>query len=144
MHAFLESGKQFSDWIKDRINKYDFKKGNDFIVLYQTVKNLDGGSCPSKMRPTDCQSVGPLPILLCNYPKQHDFLGRDNGGSGRWVMYGLGCARFGSCTRNRTKAGKQPKTHNKTKETGHGCGKIPVFIPGLCSCWTIPGKIIDR
>ena len=106
MHAFLESGKQFSDWIKDRINKYEFKKGNDFIVLHQTVKNLDGGSCPSKMRPTDCQSVGPLSFLIYNQPKQGDFLGRDNGGSGRWVMYGLGCARFGSCTRNRTEAGK--------------------------------------
>ena len=57
MHAFLESGKQFSDWIKDRINKYDFKKGNDFIVLHKTVKNLDGG------RPAQEYHISPALLL---------------------------------------------------------------------------------
>lgn len=82
LHSFLESKRDFSNWVNDRINKYGFaqgvdfikynnfvesdskarieyhltldmakelsmvernEKGNDFIVLHQTVKNLDGG-----------------------------------------------------------------------------------------------------
>lgn len=27
LHAFLEVKRDFSNWIKDRINKYDFKEG---------------------------------------------------------------------------------------------------------------------
>lgn len=32
LHAFLEVGKDFSNWIKDRIQKYEFKEGEDFLV----------------------------------------------------------------------------------------------------------------
>ncbi len=42
-HVFLENGKQFSDWIKDRITKYGFMEGVDFIILHQLVKNPPGG-----------------------------------------------------------------------------------------------------
>lgn len=34
LHAFLESKQQFADWIKGRINKYDFVEGKDFETLY--------------------------------------------------------------------------------------------------------------
>lgn len=34
LHSFLESKQQFSDWIKGRINKYDFVEGKDFETLY--------------------------------------------------------------------------------------------------------------
>jgi phage anti-repressor protein len=32
LHAFLENGKQFADWIKERIEQYDFKENLDFAV----------------------------------------------------------------------------------------------------------------
>lgn len=33
LHAFLEIGKDFSTWIKDRIDKYGFIEGEDYTVL---------------------------------------------------------------------------------------------------------------
>jgi phage anti-repressor protein len=35
LHKFLESGKDFSTWIKDRINQYGFIENQDFIKLTQ-------------------------------------------------------------------------------------------------------------
>ena len=34
LHSFLQVGKDFSTWIKGRINKYDFVEGKDFEPLY--------------------------------------------------------------------------------------------------------------
>jgi anti-repressor protein len=33
LHAFLESKQQFTDWIKDRIQKYDLVENQDFEVF---------------------------------------------------------------------------------------------------------------
>ena len=33
LHSFLESRKQFSNWIKDRIGKYGFVQGQDYVVI---------------------------------------------------------------------------------------------------------------
>lgn len=33
LHEFLESGWKFSDWIKDKIEKYSFINGEDFFVI---------------------------------------------------------------------------------------------------------------
>ncbi|WP_334468236.1 antA/AntB antirepressor family protein [Arsenophonus sp. PmNCSU2021_1] len=33
LHAFLEIGKDFSNWIKDRIKQYGFVEGDDFIIV---------------------------------------------------------------------------------------------------------------
>lgn len=33
LHSFLEVGRDFSNWIKDRIEKYRFVQGRDYIVL---------------------------------------------------------------------------------------------------------------
>ena len=35
LHAFLEVGKQFSHWIQDRIEQYDFIENNDFVTFSQ-------------------------------------------------------------------------------------------------------------
>ena len=43
LHQFLEVGKDYSTWIKDRINKYDFVENQDFIVFPESGKNLQGG-----------------------------------------------------------------------------------------------------
>lgn len=32
LHAFLEVGKDFSTWIKSRIEQYDFEEGRDYVV----------------------------------------------------------------------------------------------------------------
>lgn len=32
LHAFLEVGKDFSNWIKDRISSYGFSEGTDYLV----------------------------------------------------------------------------------------------------------------
>ena len=34
LHSFLQLGKDFSTWIKNRIDKYDFIEGKDFQTLY--------------------------------------------------------------------------------------------------------------
>ncbi len=39
LHAFLEVGKDFSSWIKDRIEKYEFIENQDFVVFTQTGEN---------------------------------------------------------------------------------------------------------
>ena len=33
LHGFLEVGKDFSNWIKDRIEKYGFVEGNDYAIF---------------------------------------------------------------------------------------------------------------
>lgn len=43
LHQFLEVGKDFSNWIKDRINKYDFVEFQDFIVFANSGENPKGG-----------------------------------------------------------------------------------------------------
>ena len=43
LHQFLEVGKDYSTWIKDRINKYDFVENQDFIVFPESGENLQGG-----------------------------------------------------------------------------------------------------
>ena len=36
LHAFLEVGRDFSTWIKDRISKYEFVENTDYITLPKT------------------------------------------------------------------------------------------------------------
>lgn len=43
LHAFLEVGKMFANWIKDRIDQYDFVEGADYVVFAETGKNSSGG-----------------------------------------------------------------------------------------------------
>ena len=54
LHAFLEVGRDFSTWIKDRISKYEFVENTDYITLPKTgelenkgfltvSKNLENG-----------------------------------------------------------------------------------------------------
>ncbi|WP_142417256.1 antA/AntB antirepressor family protein [Bartonella massiliensis] len=47
LHAFLEVGKDFSTWIKNRIGKYNFEENQDYIVFPHFGENLQGGR-PSK------------------------------------------------------------------------------------------------
>ena len=43
LHTFLESKQQFADWIKNRICRYDFEEGTDFVVFHKDMKNSKGG-----------------------------------------------------------------------------------------------------
>lgn len=43
LHAFLESKKDFSSWIKNRISKYGFAENMDYEVFTQLVENPNGG-----------------------------------------------------------------------------------------------------
>ncbi|WP_409337888.1 antA/AntB antirepressor family protein [Bartonella bilalgolemii] len=47
LHAFLEIGKDFSTWIKYRINKYNLLENQDYLVFTNFGENLQGGR-PSK------------------------------------------------------------------------------------------------
>lgn len=47
LHRFLEVGRDFSNWIKQRIERYNFVENQDFIVFAQNGENLNGGR-PSK------------------------------------------------------------------------------------------------
>src|SRR5260364_390745 len=46
-HAFLEVGKDFSNWIKDSIAQYGFVDNQGFAVFAEIGENHQGG-CPSK------------------------------------------------------------------------------------------------
>ena len=43
LHAFLESKRDFSNWIKDRIEKYGFIENQDFEVFNKFGENSNGG-----------------------------------------------------------------------------------------------------
>ena len=43
LHAFLEVGKDFSNWIKDRISLYGFVEHVDYVVFAKTGENSSGG-----------------------------------------------------------------------------------------------------
>jgi len=43
LHAFLGVGKDFSSWIKDRIESFGFLENQDFIVFTNSGENLTGG-----------------------------------------------------------------------------------------------------
>ena len=40
---FLEVGKDFSTWIKDKIEKYEFVKGEDFITVHKNGERTNTG-----------------------------------------------------------------------------------------------------
>ena len=43
LHAFLEVGRDFTNWVKGRISEYDFVENQDFVVFAQTGENSTGG-----------------------------------------------------------------------------------------------------
>ncbi len=43
LHSFFEVGKDFSNWIKDRIKQYDFQENQDFISFRQDWRKPQGG-----------------------------------------------------------------------------------------------------
>jgi anti-repressor protein len=43
LHTFLEVGKDFSNWIKDRIDQYGFFENLDFVVIANSGENPRGG-----------------------------------------------------------------------------------------------------
>jgi phage anti-repressor protein len=43
LHAFLENKRQFVDWIKQRIEQYQFVENQDYQVFHNFVKNPNGG-----------------------------------------------------------------------------------------------------
>lgn len=47
LHAFLEVGKDFSTWIRDRIEQYNFVENQDFII-FPEIGEKSGRGRPSK------------------------------------------------------------------------------------------------
>lgn len=43
LHEFLESRKDFSSWIKDRIERYDLAENEDYVVFTEFGENSKGG-----------------------------------------------------------------------------------------------------
>ena len=43
LHAFLEVTTKFADWIKNRINEYDFVENQDFISFSENLEKPTGG-----------------------------------------------------------------------------------------------------
>lgn len=43
LHEFLESKQQYSDWIKNRIEKYEFIKGQDYVSFSENYEKPHGG-----------------------------------------------------------------------------------------------------
>lgn len=43
LHTFLKVGKEFANWIKDRIESFGFVENQDFVVIAESGKNPSGG-----------------------------------------------------------------------------------------------------
>lgn len=43
LHEFLGSGRQFANWIQERIDKYGFTQGEDYTSFNEIVKRENGG-----------------------------------------------------------------------------------------------------
>ncbi|WP_338022614.1 antA/AntB antirepressor family protein [Bartonella australis] len=43
LHAFLEVPTRFNDWIKNRINEYNFQENKDFISFTKILVKPSGG-----------------------------------------------------------------------------------------------------
>jgi anti-repressor protein len=43
LHAFLQVGKVFAAWIKDRIEQYGFVEGEDFILCFPNLESKRRG-----------------------------------------------------------------------------------------------------
>jgi len=51
LHKFLESKRQFANWIQERIQQYDFVEGRDYVVIEEVSNNFvkkPSGGRPSK------------------------------------------------------------------------------------------------
>ena len=48
LHAFLESKTKFTDWIKSRIEQYDFIEGQDYILISENSETRTGGTVTHK------------------------------------------------------------------------------------------------
>lgn len=48
LHAFLEVGKDFSTWIKDRIGQYEFSEGEDYVRVSPEIGENSSGGRPAK------------------------------------------------------------------------------------------------
>ena len=44
LHGFLESKQDFSTWIKNRVEQYDFVENQDFITLHKKMEREIGGT----------------------------------------------------------------------------------------------------
>ena len=44
LHSFLESKQDFSTWIKNRIEKYDFIENQDFCSFHKKMEREIGGT----------------------------------------------------------------------------------------------------
>ena len=47
LHAFLDVGKDFSSWLKSRIDKYKFQEGQDFMQVVDSSAPQNGGALKS-------------------------------------------------------------------------------------------------
>jgi len=43
LHAFLENGDAFANWIRDRIRQFGFAEGVDFTIVLENTKTKSGG-----------------------------------------------------------------------------------------------------
>ena len=44
LHSFLESRQDFSNWIKNRIERYEFVENQDYISLNKKIERVVGGT----------------------------------------------------------------------------------------------------
>ena len=51
LHSFLEAGKDFSTWIKDRIAKFGFIEGQDYVCI-ESLSSPNLGSSKSRAQRT--------------------------------------------------------------------------------------------
>ena len=51
LHAFLEVGKDFSDWVKGRVDAFGFVEGQDFVVI-EGLRSPVLGSAKSRAQTT--------------------------------------------------------------------------------------------
>ena len=63
LHAYLGVGKDFSTWIKDRIQSYDFEEGVD----YTCVNNLSSPNLGNSKSRAQLLKEYKKPIKICKF-----------------------------------------------------------------------------
>src|SRR3546814_2478643 len=48
LHGFMEIGKDFSTWFKDRVSQYDFTENVDFVLLHNSGEYSGRGQPPKE------------------------------------------------------------------------------------------------
>lgn len=114
LHEFLESRKDFSSWIKDRIERYDLTENEDYVVFTEFGENSKGGR-PKKEYALTLDAAKELSMVE----------GNEKGKQAR--KYFIACRR-------KQKLGEPNRRRLAQSDFCNGCNRIQTFLSCCRTC----------